>query len=53
MIISVLVMTIGNLGFIIYGIIGAVTTYQGKDFRYIVIGNRINKSKGSKSTNSA
>lgn len=52
-IISVLVMTIGNLGFIIYGIIGAVMTYQGKDFRYIFIGNRIDKSKGSKPTNSA
>ena len=52
-IISVLVMIIGNLGFIIYGIIGAVMTYQGKDFRYIFIGNRIDKSKGSKSTNSA
>jgi|GEM_PF-1575796 len=53
MIISVLVMTIGNVGFIIYGIIGAVMTYQGRDFRYIFIGNRIDKSKGSNSTNSA
>ena len=52
-IISVLVMTIGNLGFITYGIIGAVMTYQGKDFRYIFIGNRIDKSKGSNSTISA
>jgi uncharacterized Tic20 family protein len=51
--ISVFVMTIGNLGFIIYGIIGAVMTYQGKDFRYIIIGNRIDKSKGAKSTNRA
>ena len=51
--ISVLVMIVGNLGFIIYGIIGAVMTYQGKDFRYIFIGNRIDKSKDAKSTNSA
>lgn len=51
--ISVLAMIIGNLGFVIYGIIGAVMTYQGKDFRYIFIGNRIDKSKGAKSTNRA
>ncbi len=51
--ISMFVMTIGNLGFIIYGIIGAVMTYQGKDFRYFIIGNRIDKRKGAKSTNSA
>ena len=52
-IISVLLMTVGNLAFIIYGIIGAVMTYQGKDFRYVFIGNRIDKSKGTKSTNRA
>jgi uncharacterized Tic20 family protein len=51
--VSVFVMTIGNLGFIIYGIIGAVMTFQGKDFRYVIIGNRIDKSKGAKSTHSA
>jgi uncharacterized Tic20 family protein len=49
-IISVFLMTFGNLAFIIYGIIGAVMTYQGKDFRYVFIGNRIEKSKGAKST---
>ena len=48
--ISVFVMIAGNLAFIIYGIIGAVMTYQGKDFRYLFIGNRIDKSKGSKPT---
>ena len=52
-IVSVLLMTVGNLAFVIYGIIGAVMTYQGKDFRYAFIGNRIEKSKGAKSTNSA
>lgn len=52
-IISVFLMTFGNLAFIIYGIIGAVRTYQGKDFRYVFIGNRIDKSKGAKSTNRA
>lgn len=51
MIISVFVMIVGNLAFIIYGIIGAVMAYQGKDFRYVIIGNRIEKSKGAKSTN--
>lgn len=51
--ISVFVMTIGNLGFIVYGIIGAVMTYQGKDFRYVFIGNRIEKSQGVKPTNGA
>lgn len=32
---------IGGALFIIYGIIGAVLTFQGKDFRYIIIGNRL------------
>jgi uncharacterized Tic20 family protein len=49
-IMSVFVMIIGNLGFIIYGIIGAIMTYQGKDFRYVFIGNGIDKNKGAKST---
>lgn len=52
-IISVFLMTFGNLAFIIYGIIGAVRIYQGKDFRYVFIGNRIDKSKSVESTNSA
>lgn len=51
-IISFLVMTIGNLGLIFYGIIGAVMTYQGKDFRYLFIGNRIDKGKKTKSPSS-
>jgi uncharacterized Tic20 family protein len=52
-IISVFLMTFGNLAFVTYGIIGAVMTYQGKDFRYAFIGNRIEKSKGANRTNSA
>ncbi len=32
-----------NLFFIIYGLIGAFMTYQGKDFRYIVIANILEK----------
>ena len=51
--ISVFLMTFGNLAFVIYGIIGAVMTYQGKEFRYVFVGSRIEKSKGAKATNSA
>jgi uncharacterized Tic20 family protein len=51
--ISVSLMTFGNLAFVIYGIIGAAMTYQGKDFRYVVIGNRLGKSRGAKPTISA
>ena len=32
---------IGGALFILYGIIGAVLTIQGKDFRYFIIGNRV------------
>ena len=46
-IVSVFLMVFGNLAFIVYGIIGAVQTYQGKDFRYAVIGKSIEKSKGA------
>jgi uncharacterized Tic20 family protein len=49
--ISVFLMVIGNIAFVIYGIIGAVTTFQGKDFRYVFLGNLIEKNKGTKSTN--
>jgi len=52
-IISGTLMLVGNLAFVIYGIIGAVMTYQGKDFRYVFIGNRINKGKGDKPINNA
>ena len=50
-IISIILMFVGNLAFVIYGIIGAIMTYQGKDFRYVIIGNRIERNKGEKSTN--
>lgn len=50
MIASMFLMIFGNLAFVIYGLIGAVKTYRGKDFRYIFIGNRIKKSQGTKPT---
>lgn len=37
------ILTIGNLAFVIYGVFGAIQVYQGKDFRYIFIGSRIEK----------
>ncbi len=32
---------IGGAIFIIYGIVAAISTFQGKDFRYIIIGSRL------------
>jgi uncharacterized Tic20 family protein len=32
---------VGGALFVIYGIIGAVQVFQGKDFRYAIIGNRL------------
>jgi uncharacterized protein len=32
---------VGGAIFVIYGIIGAVNAFQGKNFRYIIIGNRL------------
>lgn len=32
---------VGGAIFIIYGIVGAVMTFQGKEFRYVLIGNRL------------
>ncbi len=34
-------MFIGGAIFVLYGVVGAVMTFQGKDFRYAVIGNRL------------
>lgn len=34
---------IGGFFFIIYGIVGAVMAFQGKPFRYIIIGNRVER----------
>lgn len=52
-IINIVLMFFGNLAFIIYGIVGTVKTYQGKAFRYVFIGDYIEKSKGTKPTNRA
>ena len=35
------VIFVGGAIFIIYGLVGAVMTFQGKDFRYFVIGSRL------------
>jgi uncharacterized Tic20 family protein len=35
------VMFLGGAIFIIYGIIGAVAIFQGKEFRYLIIGKRL------------
>jgi len=32
---------VGGAIFIVYGLVGAISTFQGKDFRYIVIGKRL------------
>ena len=32
---------IGGALFILYGLIGAIQVFQGKDFRYVIIGNRL------------
>jgi uncharacterized Tic20 family protein len=32
---------IGGVIFVVYGIVGAVMTFQGKEFRYAMIGNRL------------
>jgi uncharacterized Tic20 family protein len=34
-----------NLFFIVFGIIGTIKTYQGKDFRYPIVGNILKKMK--------
>ena len=38
-----LVMMVGGIVYIIYGVVAAVMTSQGKNFRYVVIGNRLEK----------
>lgn len=45
-------MIFGNMAFVIYGIIGAIMAYQGKGFRYVFIGNRIEKGKVAKPADS-
>lgn len=34
---------IGGIFFVIYGIVGAVMTFQGKPFRYVIIGKRVER----------
>ena len=37
------VIFIGGFTFIVYGIVGAVMTFQGKPFRYVLIGNWVER----------
>jgi hypothetical protein len=37
-------MFLGQAFFFIYGLIGTVQTFRGKDFKYIVIGNYLQKN---------
>ncbi len=39
---------IGSLVFVLYGLVGAVMVLQGKDFRYILIGNQLKRYLQSK-----
>ena len=32
---------VGGAIFILYGVVGAIMTFQGKNFRYIILGNRL------------
>lgn len=34
-------MFVGGAGFVIYGLVGALQVFLGKDFRYLIIGNRL------------
>jgi uncharacterized Tic20 family protein len=36
-------LVIGNIIYVIYGLVGAVMVLQGKEFRYIVIGKRLER----------
>ena len=47
---SIFLMIFGNLAFLIYGIVGAFLAYQGKDFRYAIVGNLIDRSKNDHSS---
>jgi uncharacterized Tic20 family protein len=37
------IMFIGIFVFIVYGVIGAIMTFQGKPFHYFIIGNRVER----------
>lgn len=53
MTVSILLMALGVVGFTIYGIIGAIRTYQGEMFRYVVLGDRLDKKSGSTKSDGA
>lgn len=36
-------LTVAQMVFVFYGIIGAIMTYLGKEFRYFIIANRLEK----------
>jgi uncharacterized Tic20 family protein len=38
-----MLVTVGSFAYMIYGIIGAVRVYQGKEFRYAIIGKQVEK----------
>lgn len=44
---------LASLVFVIYGLVAAVLAYQGKPFRYAIIGNVVDRSMQSNSTPSA
>jgi uncharacterized Tic20 family protein len=37
------VIMVFGIAFIIYGVVGAVMAFQGKPFRYVIIGNRVER----------
>jgi len=43
LVVAMILVTFGNFAYSIYGIIGAILTYQGKTFRYLIIGKQIEK----------
>jgi len=38
-----MLLTFGSLAYMIYGVIGVIRVYQGKNFRYLIIGRQIEK----------
>ena len=39
---------VGGFFFVVYGVIGAIMAFQGKPFRYIIIGSRVERFMGQK-----
>lgn len=44
--IMILLVALGGVAYVIYGMVGAIQAYQGKDFRYAIIGKQIEKRTG-------